>query len=580
LLRLLPGLLALLWVPAHAAPRESPRTGRYIIKLHERPNPPRLLQIQEQLTGQYRKGGRRSPYVLVQPHSTKRFILPAAMKPLVDYIEPEIVMWAEAQATGRAVRLLNLKPRIGAPASGSRDVVPQAEQIPAEPRVPNDPHWSYQWGLFDTGFGVRVPSARRYSLGAGVTVGIVDSGVRPDLPDLKGVSFLPPYDAIAARPGGTDANGHGSHIAGTIAQATDNRLGCAGIAPQARLLAVRALGADGKGTNFSIGAGIRYAVDQGCQVVNLSIGGSGSRTLKDACQYAVSKGVLLLAAAGNSGAAQITYPAAYPETLAVGAIDASGKRCGFSQYGKGIGIVAPGEDILQQTFQKKTGQPGYYYYSGTSMATPMVTGVAALVKSIKPSLSLAELRSTLTQTATDLGARGYDTEYGAGLVNAQAACERAQGGPASPAPPPPVIPAPPQPSPKPPPQPAPPAADRLPEQVLERFNRERVQRGLNAVAIEGRLTSAAGGHAAEMAARGVMSHTGADGSNPGQRISRAGYPWRRWGEIVAMGQPTPEAVVTAWMNSSGHRAIILTPELTEVGIAKSGAYWCCCWGTR
>src|SRR6185503_18768070 len=153
------------------------------------------------------------------------------------------------------------------------------------------------------------------------------------------------------------------------------------------------------GTNFTIGSGIRYAVDQVCQVINLSIGGSPSRTLADAVSYAAGKQVLLVCSSGNGGNAALTYPAAYPETLSVGAIESNGARADFSQYGSGLGIVAPGVDVLQQTFSKATGKAGYFYFSGTSMAAPMVTGVAALVKSLRPSLSRAELKLLLMGTA-------------------------------------------------------------------------------------------------------------------------------------------------------------------------------------
>lgn len=571
-------LALVLAAPGRAAPAPE-RTGRYIIRLKETPPPPRLLRIADRLEGtaQVAAGGKRSPYLLVRPKKPHVFILPTPLKSLVAYIEPEVVMYAQSPGMGSEGGPSRLAAaRIGRPASGSREQVPRAAETLGAPRIPNDPQFAYQWGLADSGFGIHLPTARRYTLGAGVMVGIVDSGVRTDLPDLAGTSFLPSYNALLTKLDGADDNGHGSHVCGTIAQTTDNRLGCAGIAPAARILPVKALDANGKGSNFTIGVGIRYAVDKGCSVINLSIGGVASQTLKDAIQYAHGRNVLVVAAAGNAGNGALTYPARYPETLSVGAIESAGHRASFSQYGQGLSLVAPGEEILQQTFSRQTGKPGYYYYSGTSMATPMVTGVAALVKSLRPSLTCLEVKALLQATCTDLGPRGYDVEYGAGLLNAAQACARAAGGdiPAPPAPTPTPIP------PVPPTTVPPPEQDTLLQETLKLFNEARSQAGLPAVALEPRLTAAAVAHARDMRTRGVMSHTGGDGSNPGERISRAGYPWRTYGEIIAQGQPTPSVVTSAWMNSPGHRAIILGQQFTEVGIAKDGAYWAACWGAR
>lgn len=581
-------LLVLLLLAGSPAGAATNQTGRYIIRLKAVPPPARLFKISDALEGQYQRGGRKVPYILVQPRKPGKFVLPRGLKPLVAYVEPEFRMWAVPAAPNsrspaprplldrrlaRASRARAGK-GIGEPASGSRTEVPEAKAaVSAMP--PNDPYWSYQWGTLDTGFGVRLPTARAYTKGAGVTVGIIDSGVRSDLSDLRAISFLPPYNAILTRLGGTDDNGHGSHVCGTIAQVTDNRLGCAGIAPAARILPVKALGADGRGTNFSIGAGIRYAVDQGCQVINLSIGGSPSRTLKDAVDYATSKDVLLICSSGNGGNAALTYPAAYSETLSVGAIENSGSRANFSQYGRGLGIVAPGVDILQQTFNQRTGQPGFYYFSGTSMAAPMVTGVAALVKSLRPGLSRAELKLLLLGTATDLGPRGADVQYGAGLVNAAAACARAAGSGGGPVPPgvPPVEP------PVPVPVPAP-GTEAIVAEVLQIVNAERARGGVSPLTLHPALITAAAAHAADMRARNVMSHTGADGSNPGQRMTRAGYPWITYGENIAMGFQTAGGVMDAWLHSPGHRANILNPNFKEIGIAKDGAFWCQTFGAR
>jgi serine protease len=569
-----------LGAPGSAAPGSSNHTGRYIIRLKETPPPPRLLRIRDHLEGQYRKGGKVSPYLVVTPRA-RRFVLPAPLKTLVKYVEPEIWMYSIRPAQVMAFRAHGVSRRtrrsIGEPASGTSAQAPARQQIPPQPSIPNDTYWSHQWGMMDQGVGIRLPLARRYSRGANVTVGIVDSGIRQGLSDLAGTRFLPPYNAITGRVGGTDDNGHGSHVAGTIAQATDNRMGTAGTAPAAKILSVKALDLNGRGTNFTIGAAIRYAVDQGCSIINLSVGGSPSQTLKDAVAYATSKNVLLVCSSGNGGNASITYPAAYSETLSVGAIEENGSRAAFSQYGPGLGIVAPGVQILQQTFNKKG--TGYFWFSGTSMAAPMVTGVAALVKSLRPSITRPELKLLLMGTATDLGPKGVDVQYGAGCVNAAAACERAAGPGGSPQPP---GPGPPVPVPEPPiPVPPPdPGADAVVAEVLSIVNNERRAAGAGVLILHPYLLLAATTHAADMRARNQMTHTGSDGSTPGQRIARTGYQAINWGENVAAGYPTAQSVMRAWMASPGHRANILNPAFKEIGIAKDGAYWVQVFGTR
>lgn len=586
--RLLPvslTLLALLVAPAHGADSRV-TTGRLIVKFVKRTPPTRLMAASKAIGAEYIQGGTTGPYVLVRERQPAK-IAAARQKGVVVYVEPEVVMATpESQASSLWGKVLSPPPAplppgppaIGTPISGSTRRDFQAQQLVG--LIPTDPLYPQQWGFQDTLAGIHLARARRRTLGTGSIVAIVDTGVRQSLSDLARVDFLPAYNAITAGSGANDDNGHGSHIAGTIAQATNNGIGGAGIAPAARILPVKVLNAQGRGTNYTIGVGIRYAVDHGAQVINLSIGGVASQTLKDAVQYALSKGVTLCCATGNSGAGQITYPAAYPGVLAVGASNKSGGRATFSQYGAGISLVAPGQDILQQTFNATTNVAGYYYYSGTSMATPMVAGTVALLKAMRAGLRPPEIKTLLQATARDVGASGYDLTTGSGLLDAAAACEQVAGGaPPEPLPPPPPTPVPPGPTPGPTPPPLP-APSSTAEETLALFNGERAKAGLPALALEPRLLAAAVSHAAEMRERGVMSHTGKNGSNPGQRMSLAGYPWRTYGEVIAMGQPTPAAVTQAWMNSPGHRAIILGRQFTEVGIAKDGPYWCGVFGAR
>jgi serine protease len=300
--------------------------------------------------------------------------------------------------------------------------------------VPNDPSYSQQWGLKDSGYGIKAESAWNSANGAGITVAVVDTGVRADCPDLKGTKVLGGYNALNNSSNATDDNGHGTHVSGTIAQTTNNGYGCAGVAYAAAILPVKVLGADGSGSNFAVAAGIRWAADHGARVINLSLGGGGGSTLQEAVRYAVSKGAVVCAAAGNGGGGSLSYPAAYPETVSVGAISSNGQKASFSQYGQGLSVVAPGVGILQQTWSPSQGRFVFGSWNGTSMATPHVAGAAALVLSRNSSLSPAQVKDILQRTARNLGSSGWDSQTGYGVIDAAAAVNAAGGGSTPPPP--------------------------------------------------------------------------------------------------------------------------------------------------
>ncbi|THG89699.1 peptidase S8, partial [Alkalihalobacillus alcalophilus ATCC 27647 = CGMCC 1.3604] len=178
--------------------------------------------------------------------------------------------------------------------------------------------------------------------------------------------------------------------------------------------AVKVLGADGNGTVSSIAQGLQWSAENGMDIANLSLGSpTGSPTLELAVNQATSAGVLVVAATGNNGSGTVSYPARYANALAVGATDQNDNRASFSQYGTGLDIVAPGVGVQSTYLQNQ-----YASLSGTSMATPHVAGVAALVKEKNPTWSNVEIRQHLTNTATPLG---NPTQYGSGLVNAEEA---------------------------------------------------------------------------------------------------------------------------------------------------------------
>ena len=277
-----------------------------------------------------------------------------------------------------------------------------------------DPGRARQWGLDAVGVG----AAWALTRGAGVVVAVVDTGVAP-APDLAG-RLLPGWNIVAGSAASADDNGHGTHVAGTIAESEGNGLAEAGVAPEASILPVKVLDAGGSGSDVDVAAGIVWAADHGAQVVNLSLGGSESSTvLADAVAYARHAGVLVVAAAGNDGG-DVGVPARLAGVIAVGAVDAALVRAPFSAGGRALDLVAPGVGIVQQTLD---GSGGYAdeSFSGTSMAAPHVAGVAALVLAAGRATTATGVARLLARTARDLGVAGKDAAYGAGLVRADAA---------------------------------------------------------------------------------------------------------------------------------------------------------------
>ena len=279
----------------------------------------------------------------------------------------------------------------------------------------NDPMRPQQWALDQTSFE-RAWSATR---GAGVTVAVVDTGVDEPHNDLGSV-VLPGIDYVnSAHDGRYDGNGHGTHVAGIIAARVNNGVGIAGAAPSVRILPVRVLDATGSGVSSNVAAGIIWAADHGARVINLSLGGGVSPGLQIAMQYALRKGAVVLAAAGNNGASgnAPVYPGAYPEAIAVGAFDQSLSRAAFSNTGSYVDVSAPGDTILS-TWPNP--QSSYALLSGTSMATPYASAEAALIVSANRALTPAAVTSILESTAPR-GRPGVDAEFGHGLIDPAAA---------------------------------------------------------------------------------------------------------------------------------------------------------------
>jgi subtilisin family serine protease len=315
--------------------------------------------------------------------------------------------------------------------------------------TPNDPQFASQWGLNRIG----CPDAWDLTTGdPAIVVAVVDTGVDLNHPELASL-LVPGQDLVdftagsIPQPGWVfegdytgvdpvpqDEVGHGTHVAGTICCLSNNGTGVAGVSWNVRLLPVRVLArvretssgrVSGLGSSANIAAGIRWAVDNGARVINMSLGGSGDAMVeREAVAYAVSKGVVVVAAMGNDNTTAPSYPAAYPDVIAVAATDSSDHRASFSNRGPHIDISAPGVGIVS-TYWDDT----YATLSGTSMASPHVAGVAALVLSRNHALTAAQVGNILRTTARPLRDAPADPvpndAYGYGLVQAAAAVRQA-----------------------------------------------------------------------------------------------------------------------------------------------------------
>lgn len=317
-------------------------------------------------------------------------------------------------------------------------------QKPRRPRfTPNDPMYPLQWHFE----AINVPEAWMHTRGRGAVVAVIDTGVAyKDLkwknidaravPDLAGVEFVHGETFIAnALPEGLDDHAHGTHVTGTIAQATDNGVGVAGVAHQAKIMPLKVLAGDGRGSVAGIANAIRFAADHDADVINMSLGGPlPSRVMAKAVEYANSKGVTVVCAAGNEKRSKVSYPAAYDGAVAVAATDWEGKRTFYSNWGKQLDVSAPGGDtrsdkngdgqpdgVLQNTIAiQDPSRNDYLWFQGTSMASPHAAGVAALIVS-QGVTNPKEVERIMKETARHPNNKKWDDQYGAGIIDAEAA---------------------------------------------------------------------------------------------------------------------------------------------------------------
>ena len=307
--------------------------------------------------------------------------------------------------------------------------------------IPSDPYYEqYQWNL------VNINMEAAWDMETGleeVIVAVVDTGVIPDHPDLEGnllqgADFVggersypveqytktddDPTDETGRELGGS----HGTHVAGIIGAVTNNHLGIAGISWDVSILPVRALKQTG-GSSWDVAEGIYYAVDQGADIINLSLGGNNYSNLQhEAIKHALAEEVTVVAASGNEGRDNVYYPAAFSETIAVGAVDSSNQKTHYSNYGSEIDLVAPGggygESIYSTWgyYENRTTEASYAGMVGTSMAAPHVSGAAALLTASGRGQP-EEIRRTLVETALPIGTGNELNYYGSGLLDVYAA---------------------------------------------------------------------------------------------------------------------------------------------------------------
>ena len=252
--------------------------------------------------------------------------------------------------------------------------------------IPRDPHWTQAWGPKL----IRAPAAWNMTTGASTTIiAIVDTGVDARQPDLRG-RVLRGWDFVNNDANPQDDNGHGTAVAGVAAAAADDGVGIAGMCWQCEILPVKVLNANGSGSHSNIAAGIVYATKHGADVINMSLAGAyPSNVIANAVSYARNHGVVVVAAAGNEGSAHRFYPAAYPGVISVAATSSADKLYTWSNRGSWVKLAAPGCAY--------TGKPGarWSWWCGTSFASPIVAGTAALIKSLRPNLGRAAIEHML-----------------------------------------------------------------------------------------------------------------------------------------------------------------------------------------
>ncbi|MCA9706310.1 MAG: peptidase S8, partial [Myxococcales bacterium] len=368
---------------------------------------------------------------LFRLRGSQQLALELLSHPLVEGVEPELFYELPSQGASAA--------------EGPGEDDDEAEARDGEqPRFePNDPMFHLQWHMEQ----IHAPQAWAKTTGKGVVVAVIDTGVAwkdgkgvRQLPDLAGTEFVAGESFINGLPEGLDDHAHGSHVAGTIAQTTNNELGVTGVAFGSTIMPLKVLSRDGRGSVAGIANAIRYAADHGAQVINMSLGGPlPSRVLAKAIEYAHDKGVTTVCAAGNERRSRVGYPAANKHAIAVSAVDYGRALTFYSNWGKDIDVAAPGGDtrsdkngdgypdgVLQNTIKIQDPEHSdYLWFQGTSMASPHAAGVAALVVASGVT-NPDEVERVMKDSAVHPAGAKWDEKFGAGIIDASAAVDRAK----------------------------------------------------------------------------------------------------------------------------------------------------------
>ncbi|WP_079910528.1 S8 family peptidase [Paenibacillus sp. 32352] len=386
-------------------PEENEGTSHYhvnqvVVRFKQEPSSADLAKIEADIgTTHYRKVG--YTYVFESRKLEAKQLMDYFQKWNVAYAEPHFLYLTNSEAVD-AVK------ENGSQASDNTNF------------KPNDSLYQrYQWNLplIDTESGWAISKGSQ-----DVKVAIVDTGVDLNHPDLKD-QLISGYNVVNSDAPPADDVGHGTHVAGVVGAIVNNHLGVAGMSWYNRIMPVKVLDQSGAGSTYSVAQGIIWATDHGAKVINMSLGNyAQANFLHDAIKYAYDHDVVLIAASGNDNTATPGFPAAYPEVFAVAATDANKNKASFSNYGDYIDVAAPGVSIAS-TYPHNQ----YAALSGTSMASPHVTALAALIRSVNPQLKNTEVMQIMRDTAQDIGPKGKDPYYGYGLIDVVAALNKAQG---------------------------------------------------------------------------------------------------------------------------------------------------------
>lgn len=356
----------------------------------------------------------------------KRVLVKFISKPDKEAIITRHKLKVVSEIPALEVTVLEMKDTVEAIRNLAKEKIDYIEVDGVATILSNDSLYPNQWALPKISWDKLDASSSAYNPATPSSrIAVVDTGVDYNHPDLSGkVDTGQDWDFVNNDADAMDDNLHGTHVAGIAAANTNNSLGVAGVSINTNtILPVKVLNQNGSGYYSWVAAGIIYAVDHGVRVINLSLGGSSrSTTLENAVNYAWGKGAVVVAAAGNSNNSSKTYPAAYPNAMAVWASDQNDNKASFSSYGSWVDIGAPGVSILSTIplarDTKDGNADGYYLGSGTSMATPHVAGLAGLLSFKNPTWTNQQIRDKIESTADPVGGRLFTRgNLGKGRIN-------------------------------------------------------------------------------------------------------------------------------------------------------------------